>query len=548
MANKSTNFIRTKIAEQIKLGQVMEVVTRFPPEPNGYLHVGHAKSICLNFGLAEEFGGRCYLRFDDTNPEKESQEYIDSIKQDVKWLGFQWSGLRHTADYFETLFEWALHLIRQGDAYVDEQSIENMRINRGTLSKPGVDSPFRDRLPEENEVLFIKMRDGEMQEGSAVLRAKISMASPNLNLRDPALYRIRYIPHPRVGKRWCIYPTYDYAHGQSDALEGVTHSLCTLEFEDHRPLYEWLLKKLPVPSHPKQTEFSRLELEGTVTSKRKLNVLVAGGYVSGWDDPRMPTIAGLRRRGYSPEGVRLFCERIGVTRKPNIIELQILEGAMRDDLEKRSHKAMAVLDPLKLVVTNWDQDPINVEVPWHPLRSDYGSRTIQFGRELFIERSDFEMNPPEDFFRLKPGGSVRLKYGFIVDFQEAILDSNGNVIEVHVRFDPDTQSGRGLSERKVKGTIHWVAAHEAQKIIVRLYDRLFLVDQPGSLGDLTEWLNPNSLIERFALVEPAVLSVSSDAYFQFERVGFFKRDKESTITNFIFNRSVALKDTWTKKK
>jgi len=342
VSEKPTNFIRTKIADQIKQGQISEIVTRFPPEPNGYLHVGHAKSICLNFGLAEEFGGRCNLRFDDTNPEKESQEYIDAIGNDVRWLGFEWSNLCHTADYFEQLFDWALHLIRNGDAYVDEQSAEAMRLNRGTLTEPGIDSPYRDRSPAENEALFCKMRDGELPEGAAVLRAKISMSAPNVNLRDPALYRIRHIAHPRAGDQWCIYPTYDYAHGQSDAIEGITHSLCTLEFEDHRPLYEWLLKKLPVPSRPKQTEFSRLELEGTVTSKRKLNALVQAGHVSGWDDPRMPTIAGMRRRGYSPEGIRLFCERIGVTRKPNTIELQILEGSVRDDLEGRAHKAMAV--------------------------------------------------------------------------------------------------------------------------------------------------------------------------------------------------------------
>ncbi len=548
MSEKPTNFIRTKIADQIKQGQLTEVVTRFPPEPNGYLHVGHAKSVCLNFGLAEEFGGRCYLRFDDTNPEKESQEYIDAIEADLRWLGFEWSALCHTADYFQQLFDWALHLIRNGDAYVDEQSAEAMRANRGTLTEPGIDSPHRDRSPEENEALFLKMRDGELPEGAAVLRAKISMSAPNLNLRDPALYRIRHLSHPRAGDQWCIYPTYDYAHGQSDAIEGITHSLCTLEFEDHRPLYEWLLKKLPVPHRPKQTEFSRLELEGTVTSKRKLNALVEGGYVSGWDDPRMPTIAGMRRRGYSPEGIRFFCERIGVTRKPNTIELQILEGSIRDDLERRAHRAMAVLNPLKVVVTNWDQAPLELDVPWHPKHSELGSRTMLFGRELLIDRSDFELDPPDGFFRLFPGGSVRLKYGFIVDFVDVVLDAEGQVFEVHVRYDPVTRSGQDQSGRKVKGTIHWVHEASAREVDVRLYDRLFTVPDPGNYEDPASVMNPESLIEGQALVEPALGTLMADAYFQFERVGFFIQDSESSDDRIVYNRSVTLKDAWAKKK
>jgi glutaminyl-tRNA synthetase len=545
---KPTNFIRTKISDQIKQGQVEKIVTRFPPEPNGYLHVGHAKSICLNFGLAEEFSGRCNLRFDDTNPEKESQEYIDAIEEDVRWLGFEWSDLCHTADYFDQLFEWALHLIRNGDAYVDEQSAEEMRANRGTLTEPGVDSAYRDRPADENEALFLKMRDGELPEGAAVLRAKISMAAPNINLRDPALYRIRHTSHPRAGDQWCVYPTYDYAHGQSDAIEGITHSLCTLEFEDHRPLYEWLLKRLPVPSRPKQTEFSRLELEGTVTSKRKLNVLVQNGHVSGWDDPRMPTIAGMRRRGYSPEGIRLFCERIGVTRKPNIIELQVLEGSIRDDLEGRAHKAMAVLDPLKVVVTNWDQHPLELDVPHHPRRPELGSRVIPFGRELYIDRSDFESEPPEGFFRLVPGGSVRLKYGFIVDFEGMTTDADGRVTEVFVRYDPKTRSGRDQSGRKVKGTIHWVHGESAREVDVRMYDRLFSVTDPGSYDDPVPLINPDSLITGKALVEPALGALMPDIYFQFERVGFFKQDPESRVGHIIYNRSVTLKDAWNKKK
>ena len=545
---KPTNFIRTKISDQIKQGQVEQIVTRFPPEPNGYLHVGHAKSICLNFGLAEEFSGRCNLRFDDTNPEKESQEYIDAIEEDVRWLGFEWSELCHTADYFDQLFEWALHLIRNGDAYVDEQSAEEMRANRGTLTEPGVDSAYRDRPAEENEALFLRMRDGELPEGAAVLRAKISMAAPNINLRDPALYRIRHTSHPRAGDQWCVYPTYDYAHGQSDAIEGITHSLCTLEFEDHRPLYEWLLKRLPVPSRPKQTEFSRLELEGTVTSKRKLNALVQNGHVSGWDDPRMPTIAGMRRRGYSPEGIRLFCERIGVTRKPNTIELQVLEGSIRDDLEGRAHKAMAVLDPLKVVVTNWDQDSLELDVPHHPRRPELGSRVIPFGRELYIDRSDFEPEPPEGFFRLFPGGSVRLKYGFIVDFEGMTLDADGRVTEVYVRYDPKTRSGQDQSGRKVKGTIHWVHGESAKEVDVRMYDRLFSVTDPGSYDDPVPLINPDSLIVGRALVEPALGALMPDTYFQFERVGFFKQDPESRDGRIIYNRSVTLKDAWNKKK
>ena len=548
MSEKTINFIRTKIKDQIQQGQIKEVVTRFPPEPNGYLHIGHAKSSCLNFGLVEELGGRCNLRFDDTNPGKESQEYIDAIEADVRWLGFEWSETRHTADYFDQLFNWALHLIRNENAFVDEQSAEEMRSNRGTLTEVGVDSPYRERSPEENEALFTRMRDGEFLEGGAVLRAKISMSSPNMNLRDPVLYRIRYIAHPRTGDRWCLYPTYDFAHGQSDAIEGVTHSLCTLEFEDHRPLYEWLLKKLPVLSRPKQNEFSRLELEGTITSKRKLNTLVQSEKVSGWDDPRMPTIAGMRRRGYSPEGIRLFCERIGVTRKPNTIELQILETAVRDDLEGRAHKAMAVLDPLKLVVTNWEQSSLKLDVPWHPKRPELGTRTILFGRELFIDRSDFEIDPPDGFFRLFPGGSVRLKYGFIVDFEDVVLDASGALKEVHVRYDPATRSGQDNSERRVKGTIHWVHAEASFTADIKLYDRLFSVSDPGNYDDPGSVLNPDSLVSTGALVEPSLNELMPNAYFQFERVGFFKQDPDSCTDHVVYNRSVTLKDTWARKK
>ena len=547
MLEKPTHFIRTKIAEQIKQGQLDVPVTRFPPEPNGYLHIGHAKSICLNFGLAQEFGGRCHLRFDDTNPAKESQEYIDAIEADVRWLGFQWDALHHASDYFETLYQWAMHLIQHGDAYVDEQSAEAIRATRGTLTEPGVESPYRDRAAAENVARFSQMRAGELPDGAAVLRAKISMASPNLNLRDPIIYRIKHVSHPRAGDAWCIYPTYDFAHGQSDAIEGITHSLCTLEFEDHRPLYEWFLKKLPVPSKPKQTEFSRLELEGTVTSKRKLNTLVTEGYVQGWDDPRMPTIAGLRRRGYSPEGIRLFCERIGVTRKPNTIEYQILEGAVRDDLEGRAQKGLAVLDPIRVMVDNWTESPLALEIPWHPKHPEYGSRVAYFGPELWIDRSDFEEDPPEGFFRLTPGGSVRLKYGFIVDHVETIR-VDGRIETLIVRYDPATRSGQDQSGRKVKGTIHWVDANTAQRVAIRWYGPLFTVPDPARADELASVINPESLIKRTAWVEPAMAVCQPDAYWQFERLGFFKQDPESTPKHVVYNLTVGLKDQWAKKQ
>lgn len=547
MLEKPTHFIRSKIADQIKQGQLIAPVTRFPPEPNGYLHIGHAKSICLNFGMAEEFGGRCHLRFDDTNPAKESQEYIDAIETDVHWLGFQWDALHHASDYFETLYQWALQLIHQGDAYVDQQTAEQMRSTRGTLTEPGQDSPYRDRPIAESEALFERMRAGEFPDGAAVVRAKISMASPNLNLRDPVIYRIKHVPHPRAGDQWCIYPTYDFAHGQSDAIEGITHSLCTLEFEDHRPLYEWFLKKLPVPSKPKQTEFSRLELEGTVTSKRKLNALVADGHVQGWDDPRMPTIAGMRRRGYSPEGIRLFCERIGVTRKPNTIEYQILEGAVRDDLEGRALKGLAVLDPLRVVVENWEDAPLALEIPWHPKHPELGTRTAYFGPTLWIDRADFELDPPEGFFRLAPGGAVRLKYGFIVDHVDTLM-VDGRVDTVVVRYDPTTRSGQDQSGRKVKGTIHWVDAATARPATIRWYGPLFTVPDPARFEAVAEILNPESLLERTVLLEPALADVMPDAYMQFERVGFFKQDPDTQADAPIYNFTVGLKDQWAKKQ
>jgi len=547
MLEKPTHFIRSKIADQIKQGQLIAPVTRFPPEPNGYLHIGHAKSICLNFGMAEEFRGRCHLRFDDTNPAKESQEYIDAIETDVHWLGFQWDALHHASDYFETLYQWALQLIHQGDAYVDQQTAEQMRSTRGTLTEPGQDSPYRDRPIAESAALFERMRAGEFPDGAAVVRAKISMASPNLNLRDPVIYRIKHLPHPRAGDQWCIYPTYDFAHGQSDAIEGITHSLCTLEFEDHRPLYEWFLKKLPVPSKPKQTEFSRLELEGTVTSKRKLNALVVDEHVQGWDDPRMPTIAGMRRRGYSPEGIRLFCERIGVTRKPNTIEYQILEGAVRDDLEGRALKGLAVLDPLRVVVENWADAPLALEIPWHPKHPELGTRTAYFGPTLWIDRADFELDPPEGFFRLAPGGAVRLKYGFIVDHVDTLM-VDGRVDTVVVRYDPTTRSGQDQSGRKVKGTIHWVDAATARPATIRWYGPLFTVPDPARFEAVAEILNPESLLERTVLLEPALADVMPDAYMQFERVGFFKQDPDTQADAPIYNFTVGLKDQWAKKQ
>ena len=554
MSEKPTNFIRTKIADQIKQGQIQEIVTRFPPEPNGYLHVGHAKSICLNFGLAEEFGGRCNLRFDDTNPEKESQEYIDAIEEDVRWLGFGWSALCHTADYFDQLFDWALHLIRNGDAYVDEQSAEEMRANRGTLTEPGIDSPYRDRSPEENEALFLKMRDGELPEGAAILRAKISMSAPNVNLRDPALYRIRHISHPRAGDRWCIYPTYDFAHGQSDAIENITHSLCTLEFEDHRPLYEWFVDNLPVPSHPRQIEFARLNLTHTVLSKRILMRLVDEGHVSGWDDPRMPTLSGMRRRGIPPEAIVDFCGRIGINKSNSMVEMAMLDACVREDLNKRAVRRMAVLRPLKVVIENYpDGQTEELDAVNNPEDETAGMRKVPFSRELYLERDDFMEDPPKKYFRMSPGKEVRLKYAYYVTCREVIKNEQGEITELICEYDPESRGGGTPDERKVKGTIQWVDSTTAINPEIRLYDRLFKVPNPDEVEEGKDYisnLNPDSLTSLSnALVEASIQEMKAGEAFQLERIGYFTIDsKAQEAGSLVLNRSVAMRDSWTKKQ
>lgn len=546
MDTESKDFIRQAISEDTSKGSGTRVVTRFPPEPNGYLHIGHAKSICLNFGVAEEFGGRCFLRFDDTNPVKEDPRFAQAIEEDVRWLGYDWEDrLTHASDYFDQLYEWALLLIDQGDAFVDSSSAEEMRKLRGTLTEPGQPSPFRDRSIAENRELFEAMAAGEHPEGAHVLRAKIDMASPNLNLRDPALYRIRHVEHPRTGDRWHIYPMYDYAHTLSDAIEGTTHSLCTLEFEDHRPLYEWFLDKLPVPHRPRQIEFSRLNLMFTVTSKRKLKALIDSGHVDGWDDPRMPTLAGMRRRGYPPAAIREFCRRVGVTKKENTIELGALENCLRDELNAQAPRRMAVLDPLKLTLTNFPEG----ETEWHeaanhPQRPEFGTRKIPLARTLYIERSDFMEDPPRKFFRLKPGGEVRLRFGYIIRCDEVIKNGAGEVVELRCSLDPATRSGLPEAGRKVKGTIHWVSAEHSLAAQVSLYDRLFQVPAPtGNPEDLKEELNPDSLERVSAQVEPALGSEPVGDRVQFERLGYFVVTSTEPLS---LNRIVTLRDGWAK--
>jgi len=541
MTETPSDFIRSRIARDQAEGRLSQgVVTRFPPEPNGYLHIGHAKSICLNFGVAEEFGGVTYLRFDDTNPVKESEEYVQAIQQDVAWLGFDWGDhLTHASDYFEQLYEFALELIDRGLAYVDSQSMEQIRETRGTLTEPGVESPHRGRSIAENRALFERMRAGEFADGEHVLRAKIDMASPNINLRDPVLYRIRHVHHQRTGDAWPIYPMYDYTHCICDALEGVTHSLCTLEFEDHRPLYDWVLDNISVNVHPPQIEFSRLGLEHTVMSKRLLNRLVDEGLVDGWDDPRMPTLAGLRRRGVPPSAIREFCRRIGVTKQDNTVEMSLLEFCIRQDLEAAAPRGMAVLDPLKVRLSNYHGDEELMTAPWHPQQPEFGEKQMPFGPELFIEREDFAEDPPPKYKRLVPGGLVRLRYGFILQCDEVIKDDAGRVVELVCRYFPESRSGADSSGLKPKGTIHWVAAHSAVPVTLRLYDRLFTVPQPS--GDrLAEDINPDSLELRQGFVEPAVVA-SEAAQFQFERQGYFCRDLALPAT---FNRTVTLRDSW----
>ncbi|HJP38909.1 MAG TPA: glutamine--tRNA ligase/YqeY domain fusion protein [Gammaproteobacteria bacterium] len=529
------------------------VVTRFPPEPNGYLHIGHVMSICLNFGIAEEFNGRCYLRFDDTNPVKEDQDFVDSIMADVHWLGFDWEDrLTHAADYFEDLYSCAVKLIEDGKAYVDSLSAGQIREYRGTLTEPGKDSPHRDRSVEENLDLFRRMRAGEFDDGAYVLRARIDMAAPNMNLRDPALYRIRKINHQQTGNAWSIYPMYDFAHTVSDALEGITHSLCTLEFEDHRPLYEWILDNLDLPNRPRQIEFSRLNVAYGITSKRKLAALIEGGFVSGWDDPRMPTVAGMRRRGYTPQSIRNFVRNAGVTKKDKLIEMGALENCVREDLNQIAPRAMAVLNPLKVVFLNHPQGEMEMLPAMnHPNNPELGVREIPFGREIFIERDDFMEDPPRKFFRLRPGGEVRLRYAYIIKCVDVIKNDAGEILEVHCTYDPDTKSGRPGADRKVKGTIHWVSADESVTVEVRLFDRMFTLANPDANHEgktVADFLNPDSLnVVSEARVEPALVGMEPGTHVQFERLGYFLIDtKDSQPGQPVFNRVVTLRDSWAK--
>ncbi len=550
----ASNFIRAIIEEDLRAGQNGDrLMTRFPPEPNGYLHIGHAKSICLNFGVAQEFGGACNLRFDDTNPAKENLEYVESIQESVRWLGFDWADrLYFASDYYERLYDWAEELIHKGLAYVDDQSAEAIRSGRGTLTEPGRDSPWRDRSVDENLDLFRRMRAGEFPDGSRVLRAKINMASPNLNLRDPTLYRIiHHAHHYRRGDDWCIYPMYDFTQPLSDAIEGVTHSLCTLEFEDHRPLYDWVLDNVSSPSRPRQIEFARLNLQYTVMSKRRLNQLVAENHVSGWDDPRLPTIMGMRRRGYTPTAIRDFCERIGITKKDASIEMSLLENCVREDLDRTAPRAMAVLKPLKIVITNYPEDQEEFfEAPHHPRDPALGSRQVPFCRELYIEQEDFLEDPPKKFFRLRPGGEVRLRFAYIIQCQEVVKDAAGNIVELRCTYDPDTRSGLPGAGRKVKGTLHWVSARHALNAELRLYDRLFSVANPGAdkERDFKAYINPESMmILKDCQVEPALAGAAPESRYQFERQGYFCADRQdSGPGRLVFNRTVTLRDSWAK--
>ncbi len=547
---KPADFIRQIIASDIEAGKHGgEVVTRFPPEPNGFLHIGHAKSICLNFGAAAENGGRTFLRFDDTNPGRERQEYAQAIVEDVHWLGFDWQDrLTHASDYFDRLYDAAETLIRQGDAYVDSLSAEEIRAFRGTLTEAGRDSPYRERGADENLELFRRMRNGEFADGEHVLRAKIDMASPNINLRDPTLYRIRHLAHQRTGDKWCIYPMYDFAHTLSDAFEGITHSLCTLEFEDHRPLYDWLLDKLDPPHRPQQIEFSRLNLAYALTSKRKLNQLVEEGVVSGWDDPRVATLAGMRRRGYPPAALRDFVRRVGVTKKENLIEMALLENCIREQLDSEAERRMAVMKPLKVVLTNFDDDRVEeLDAMNHPNRPDLGTRKVPFCRELYIERDDFMEDAPRKFFRLKPGGEVRLRAAYIIRCDEVVRDEAGEIVELRCSHDPETRSGSGGGNRKVKGTIHWVSARHAVAAEVRLYDRLFTEPEPGTADDVHAILNPASLEVVSARLEPSLAAAPAGVRYQFERLGYFWTDPVAhREAKPVFNRIVTLRDAWAR--
>lgn len=550
--NVAANFLRPILEADLESGKHSSIVTRFPPEPNGYLHIGHAKSICLNFGLAKELGGVCHLRFDDTNPAKEEQEYIDAIKSDVNWLGFQWDGeVRYASDYFEQLYAWAVYLVEQGKAYVCDLSPEQAREYRGSLTESGKNSPFRERSVSENLDLLTRMRAGEFPDGTRALRAKIDMASPNMNLRDPILYRIRHAHHHQTGDTWCIYPSYDFTHGQSDAIEKITHSICTLEFEDHRPLYEWFLEQLPVPAKPRQYEFARLNLNYTVTSKRKLKQLVDENHVTGWDDPRMSTISGFRRRGYTAASIRNFCDMIGVNRAGGVVDLGMLEFCIREDLDTNASRAMCVLKPIKVVISNYPADQaLTLQLPRHPKR-DIGVRELPFEREIYIDASDYEENPPKGYKRLVPGGEVRLRGSYVIRADEAIRDADGNVIELRCSYDPETL-GKNPEGRKVKGVIHWVPAAQSVECEVRLYDRLFSTPNPdkGDDGEASESfldnVNPESLVVlKGCRAEPSLLQAQVGDSFQFEREGYFCLDsRDSKPDALVFNRTVTLRDSW----
>ena len=550
---RATDFIRNIISGDLDSGKHQHIVTRFPPEPNGQLHIGHAKSICLNFGVANDFDGKCFMRFDDTNPVKEDNEYVEGILRDVRWLGFDWGeSLTHASDYFEQLYLFAEELIQKGKAYVESQNADEIRELRGTLTEPGKNSPFRERSVVDNLTLFRKMRDGEFDDGTHVLRAKINMASPNINLRDPVLYRIRKISHQRTADQWCIYPLYDFTHGLSDALEGVTHSLCTLEFEDHRPLYEWILAEVSAPCLPRQIEFSRLNLRYTVLSKRRLIQLVEERHVDGWDDPRMLTLSGLRRRGYPPSAIRLFCKRIGISKSENNIEMSVLEDSAREELDKTAPRAMAVLSPLKVVITNYPEDKTEeFEPSRHPKNPDMGTRKVPFSREIYIDHDDFRIDPPAKYFRLAPGKEVRLRFAYVIRCEEVIYDSDGKVRELHCTYDQATRSGTKAEGRKVKGIIHWVSIQHSVPVEVRLYDRLFVNPSPGSDdpgGNFLNDLNPDSIeTVTSCRVEPGLLKAKYEDIYQFERVGYFCVDsKESRPGALVFNRTVTLRDTWAK--